>query len=227
MPSRIESATDTAFAFPKAMWEIVKSYWWIVFIIVLVIVAIVLWSKYRNSQLKQAFVRRKLEVIEGTKINSEIAIKDVFISKDGANLKFVGKYVGHFNSEIEGIKKEIKEIYYVLASRGFLMDLWKGTILIACPKPALKHIYVGKKHSITLIGESLEYNIKTSMYTLEGDWKGFNVAISKNWIDRNILEMFQDYSAKLLVVQDQAIQQLDLELKKKMKGIEDVVEDEQ
>lgn len=222
MPSRIESATTTAFVFPKVMWNFVKRWWWIGLIIIVAVLVIVLYSKYKQAQLKDAFKRRKMEIIEATKINADKKYKDVFITTEGTNLKFIGKYKGHFHTEI---KKD--SITYVLASRGWFMDFWKGPILAVCPKDAIKDMWVKDVPSLLIHGESFSYDIGKGIYILEGEWSGFDIAISKRWVDQNILDMFQDYSSKLLLVQDQTVQQLDLDLKKKMKGVEDVVEDEQ
>lgn len=233
MPSLVSKTTGDAFAFPKMFFGLLKSYWWVIVLMLVVGFAIYMWYKYRTAKINNAFRRRKMEIAQGAKMSKSPDIKNVYIHRKG-NYELLGPYLGHINVEVLGkstaeggkVSKTKVDILYVLVSRGFILNIIEGPKLITAPADAVRSIWVDKKKAMLLIGDSISYDSIKDMFFVEGKWKGLNVTVSKDLIDKNILEMFQDYTAKLLQVQDQTVQQLDLDLKKKLKGVEDVVDDE-
>jgi len=62
---------------------------------------------------------------------------------------------------------------------------------------------------------------------LTGHWKGLNIKVSNDLINLNTGELLDEYSNKIARVWDQAVEVLDIKLKKELKGSEDVVNEEE
>lgn len=182
------------------------------------ILALIIWWVWfkEDKRLNKAFGRRRIELETGAKLSKDPSIKFVYVWQSG-RLKKVGKYAGHL---------VLDKHLYVLLRRHFVVDIVLGHKLIVAPVGAMKEIYEDKHKDMLLIGKGFSYDISKDMYVLNGEWKGLNISVSASLIDKNALELLEEYGNKIAKVQDQMVEQLDLELKKKLKTGEDVVSEE-
>ncbi len=191
---------------------IVKAIPWI---IGLGILGLIIWFFFfrKDKRLEKAFGRRRIELETGAKLSKDPSVKFVYVWQDGF-LKKIGKYAGHII-----IEKKV----YVLLTKHFIIDLFLRQKLIVAPKGAMKEIHDGKHKNLLLVGEGFTFDISKDMYILNGEWKWLNVKVSQELLEKNNLELLEDYSNKMGIVFDQVIETTDIDLKRKLKTGEDVV----
>lgn len=211
------------------LWGFLKTVFPYIIVICVILLIIYLYVKYIAGKMSSAFGRRKLEIDRGSKASKDPSLKDVYYYKGNKNIH-LGKYKGHIISSytniIDGKKNTTHKLLFVLISKGLLSDILSGPMLVCAPENAVQELWIKKKKNMLLVGKSFEYDLKKDMYFLTGKWGGLKVIVTKMLCDDSIMELTQDYVGKLFTVQDQMVQQLDIDLKKKMKGVEDVVEEQ-
>jgi len=242
MPNLITSSVQTTQNVGSVLGTFFKKTWWIFLIVALAIILLVLLIKLLLSKKYDTYGKRKLEIIKSAQIVRDKNIKKVLVY-DGKKFNDLGKYIGHAEADIlikkvpdnlseakrkAFFKDNTQTITYVLISNGFgsIIDFIFDPKILVAPVEAVKELWMDNQKNISVVAQSLEYNHTKKMYFATGLWKGLEVAVSRNLIDKNVLELFEDYTAKLGVVQDQTVQQLDLDMKKKMKGLQEEVDDD-
>ncbi|MHA1233244.1 MAG: hypothetical protein ACTSPQ_21690 [Candidatus Helarchaeota archaeon] len=172
---------------------------------------------FKKKRLEKAFGRRRMELQNGAKLSKDPYVKNVFIYQSDT-LKKLGKYDGHFIQ---------KKLLYVLITRNILIDLIFGQKMIVAPKGAVRFFSENNQKNFMLVGNGFTYDVTKNLFLLTGDWEGLNIKVSKSLIDLNTGELLDEYSNKIARVWDQAVEVLDVKLKKELKGGEDVVNEEE
>jgi len=189
---------------------------WAIGIGILVLIIYLVWF-FKNKKIEKAFGRRRMELQKGAKLSKDSYVKQVYIYHDD-NLKKIGKYDGHLIQE---------GLMYVLITKHIIIDLIFGQKLIVAPEGAVRFFTEEGKKNFMLVGNGFTYDLTKNLFMLTGHWKGLNIKVSNDLINLNTGELLDEYSNKIARVWDQAVEVLDIKLKKELKGSEDVVNEEE
>ena len=217
MPTNLNEVTSQPLDVVGRSWSLfMKLLPWLIGAVVLGLIIYFVFY-FKKKKLEKAFGRRRMELQEGAKLSRDPSIKHVYIYQ-GDTLKRLGKYDGHF---------EQKNLMYVLITKGFIWDLVFGQKLIVAPEGATRFYFEKNQKNFMLVGNGFTYDVAKNLFMLIGKWNGLSIKVSKELLDKNTEELLNEYSNNVAKVWDQAVEVLDLKLKKELKGGEDVVNEEQ